>query len=155
MWFRRYHPDKYALAVYDAVLPNQVWLQMDRQFRRLSRNKSYFDYISPHCDLVTMKTANQFFSTGHSGLWCCITIPSLVPKWSVVQKMSSEQTFTNFLTFAVTLTVDEVTQFLHKTLWLMMLYYQTKSSCKWTSRYSKKIVIFWLYKPLLWPWHWR
>ena len=22
-------------------------------------------------------------------------------------------------------------------------------------RYSKKIVIFWLYKPLLWPWPWR
>ena len=35
---------------YDAVLPNQAWLQRDQQFRRYER-KSYFDYISPHCDL--------------------------------------------------------------------------------------------------------
>ena len=37
---------------YNAVLPNQVWLQMDQQFGRYTR-KSYFDYKSPHCDLDT------------------------------------------------------------------------------------------------------
>ena len=43
------------------------------------------------------------------------------------------------------------------TLWIMMLYYQTKFGCKLTSSledtYLEKI-IFWLYKPSLWPWHW-
>ena len=34
----------------DAVLSNQVWLQMDQQFRKYSR-KSYSDYESPHSDL--------------------------------------------------------------------------------------------------------
>ena len=38
-----------------------------------------------------------------------------------------------FLTFAVTLTLNAVIKFSHKTLWLMMLYYQTKFGCKWTS----------------------
>ena len=39
---------------------------------------------------------------------------------------------------------------------LMMLYYQTKFDCKPTSNLedTKEIVIFWLNKPLLWPWHW-
>ena len=44
--------------------------------------------------------------------------------------------------------------FFHRTLWLMMLYYQTKFDCKQTSS-LEELVIFWLYKPLLWPWHWR
>ena len=35
---------------YDTVLSNQVWLQMEQQFRRYSRN-SHFDYIGPRCDL--------------------------------------------------------------------------------------------------------
>ena len=38
---------------YDGVLSNQVWLQTDQQFRKYSKNKSYFHYISPCCDLDT------------------------------------------------------------------------------------------------------
>ena len=39
---------------YYAVLSNQVWLQMDLQFRRFNFFlKSYFDYINPCCDLDT------------------------------------------------------------------------------------------------------
>ena len=45
---------------YEVVLPNQVWLQMDQQFRRYSKKQSYFDYISPCCDLDIEKS-NQFF----------------------------------------------------------------------------------------------
>ena len=77
------------------------------------------------------------------------------------------------------LTLNTVIPFFHRTLQLMMLYYQTKFGCKPTSSlegtteivifwYQTKfvckltstledtteIVIFWLYKPLLWPWHW-
>ena len=38
-----------------------------------------------------------------------------------------------------------------------MIYYQTKFGCKRTSSLEDtvEIVIFWLYKPSLWPWHWR
>ena len=38
-----------------------------------------------------------------------------------------------------------------------MLYYQTKFGCKWTRSLEDReaIVIFWLYKPSLWPWYWR
>ena len=41
--------------------------------------------------------------------------------------------------------------------WLTMMYYQIKFDCKQTSSLEdiKEIVIFWLYKPALWPWHWR
>ena len=35
------------------------------------------------------------FSAWHSGLWCCITIPGLVTKCSLGQKISSGQTFTD------------------------------------------------------------
>ena len=37
---------------YDAVLPSQVWLQMDQQFRRYSKNSHILIY-SPCCDLDT------------------------------------------------------------------------------------------------------
>ena len=43
------------------------------------------------------KTQWTNFSAWHSGSWCCITIPRLVTKCSVVQKISSRQTFTNIL----------------------------------------------------------
>ena len=61
-----------------------------------------------------------------------------------------------FWTFAVTLALNAIIKFFSRTLWLMMLYYQTKFSCKQTSSLEDivKIVILWSYKPLLWPWHW-
>ena len=37
---------------YDTSLPNQVWLQIDQQFRRYSKN-SHILIIRPHCDLDT------------------------------------------------------------------------------------------------------
>ena len=59
-------------------------------------------------------------------------------------------------TFTVTLTLNPVIPFFHRTLRLMMLYYQTKYGCKWSRSLedTTEIVIFWLYKPSLWPWHW-
>ena len=62
-----------------------------------------------------------------------------------------------YWTFAVTLTLNVVIQFFHRTLQLLMLYYQTKRGCKWASSLEDivEIVIHWLYKPMLWPWHWR
>ena len=58
------------------------------------------------------------FSAWHSGLWCCLTTPGLVTKWSVVQKISG-QTFTNILN----LRCAAVITFFHRILQLMMLYY--------------------------------
>ena len=49
-----------------------------------------------------------------------------------------------FSTFAVTLTLNAVIPFFHRTLLLMMLYYQTKFGCKPTSCLEDKteVVIF-------------
>ena len=90
------------------------------------------------------------------GLWCCITIQDLAIKCSVVQEISSGQHSPTFLTFTVALTLNAVDPFFHRTLWLMRLYYQTKSGCKWSSTLEDivEIVIFWLYKPALWLSHW-
>ena len=53
----------------------------------------------------------------------------------------------------MTLTLNAVTKFYRRTLWLIMLYYQTKFDCKRTSSLEDivEIAIFWLYKPSLWP----
>ena len=56
----------------------------------------------------------------------------------------------------MTLTVNAVIPFFHRTLQLMMLYCQTKFGCKPTCSLedTTEIVIFLLDKPSLWPWHW-
>ena len=61
-----------------------------------------------------------------------------------------------FRTFTVTLTVNTEIALFNRTLEIMMLYYQTKFGCKPTSRLedTTQIVMFWLDKPSLWPWHW-
>ena len=73
----------------------------------------------------------------------------------MVQKISSGHSLP-FWSFTVTSTLNTVIPFFHRTLQLMMLYYQTKFGCKPTSRLedTTEIVIFWLYKPSLWPQHW-
>ena len=50
---------------YDGVSSDQVWLPRNQQFRRYSR-KSYFDHMSPCCDL-DLENRNQFFF--HMTLW--------------------------------------------------------------------------------------
>ena len=102
-------------------------------------------------------TQSTNFSAWHSGLWCCITKPCLVTKYSAVQKIPSRKHSLTFWTFAVSLTLNTVIPFSHRAFWLMMLYYQTKLGCKRTSSLEDivKIFIFWLYKPSLRPWHWR
>ena len=51
------------------------------------------------------------------------------------------QTFTDILTFAVSLTLNTAIQVFHRTLWLMMLYYQTKFGCKPTNSLEDKVEI--------------
>ena len=56
----------------------------------------------------------------------------------------------------MTLTLKAVIPFFHRTPQLMILYYQTKFGCKRTSSLedTAEIILFWLCKPSLWPWHW-
>ena len=105
---------------YDDLSSDQVWLPRNKQFRKYSR-KSYIFIIWALAVTLTLKiatTTKNFhmtlahdaaspslwpwhwtqgtnFSAWHSGLWCCITVPGLVTKYSVVQKISSGQTFIN------------------------------------------------------------
>ena len=190
MWFRRYCPDKHSLTfwtccdldlqpsnpifqqdtlAYDAVLANQVWLQMDPQFRRYSKN-SHILIIYVLAVTLTLKIVNQFFCMTHH-LIHCHTKFSIKNKKTMdepfrrywadtignMEKISSGQTFTDILNFAETLTLNAELAFFNRTLWLMMLYHQTKFGCKLTSSLENiaKIVIFWLYYPSLWPWYWR
>ena len=98
------------------------------------------------------------FSAWHSGLWCYISIPGLVTKCSVVQKISSGQTITNILNFCCDLDLEcSNPVFFHKTLWFIMMHYHTKFGCKPTSSLEDivKIVIFWSYELLQWPWLWK
>ena len=63
----------------------------------------------------------------------------------------------HFEPLLVTLSLNALIQFFHRILKLKMPCYQTKFGCKQTSSLKDivEIVTFWLYKPLLWPWHWR
>ena len=54
---------------------------------------------------LTLSTMNKFFCI-HSFSWCCMTIPGLVTKFSVVQKISSRQIFTNILNFRCDLDLE-------------------------------------------------
>ena len=72
------------------------------------------------------------------------------------EKISSGQTFTAILNLRCNVDLECIIPFFHRTLRLMMLYYQTKFGCKPTSSLENttEIVIVWIYKPSLWPWHW-
>ena len=114
--------------------------------------------MSPRCDLDLEDWNNNSNNNSAwlSGSWCCITIPNLVTKCSVLRKYHPDKHSLTFWTFAVTLTLKAVIPFFHRMLWLAMLDYQTKSGSKPTSSSedTTEIVVFWLYKPLLWPWPW-
>ena len=47
-----------------------------------------------------------FFSAWHSGSFCCITIPNLVTKYFMVQKISSWQTFTDIFNLCCDLDLE-------------------------------------------------
>ena len=144
-----------ALA-YDNLSSDHVWLPKNQQFRRYS-SQSNILIIWALAVTLTLKTANNFCFAWHSGSFCSITIPSLVTKCFVVQKITPDKYSLTFLTFGVTLTLSAVIQFFRRTLWLIMLYYHSEFGCNRTSSLEDivEIVIFWLYKPSLWPWHWR
>ena len=131
---------------YNAVLANQVWLQTDQQFRRYTRNSNNFLLYKPSL-WPWHWTQWTNFSAWHFGLWCCITIPGLVTKCSLGQKISSGQTFTDILNVCCdldlecsnpifqqgTLASDAV---LSNQVWL-----QTDQQFRWYSRNNHILII--------------
>ena len=144
-----------TLAYYDAS-SDQVWLPRNQRFIRYNR-KSHILITWSLTVTFTLKIANNLF------FFLCDTHDAASPYQVWLQNLLRFRRYhpnkhsLTFWTSAVALTLNTVTQFLHRTHWLMMLYYQTKFGCKRTSCLEDRveIVIFWLYKPLLWPWHWR
>ena len=117
---------------------------------------------------LTLKTMNQFSHMTHRLMIIHHNNKFGQKKWSS-SPGNIEQTWSDtwrkyhpdkhsltFLTFTMTLTFNAVIPFFHRKLWLMTVYYQTKFGCKLTSSLqdTREIVIFWLYMPSLWPWHW-
>ena len=82
-----------ALA-YNDLTSDQVWLPKNQQFRRYS-SQSNILIIWALAVTLTLKTTNNFCFVWHSGSLCSITIPSLVTKCFVVQKISPGQIFTD------------------------------------------------------------
>ena len=107
---------------YDAALSYQVWLQTDQQFRRYSSN-SLYGYISPCCDLdVRLRDSKPIFL--HDTLTRDAALPYQVWYQNGLRFRGyhpGKHSLT-FWTFAVTLTLNTVIPFFHRTLCLMMLY---------------------------------
>ena len=82
--------------------------------------------MNPNCDLH-LENSEQIFL---HDIWlgCCIIILSLVKKKSsLVQKISSGQTFIDILNLHCDLDHEPSNSFFfHRTLWLVMQYYQSK-----------------------------
>ena len=155
---RKYHLDKHSLTfwtftvtlIMNAVIPffhKTLWLMMlyyQTKFgwKPTSRLEDTTEIVIfwLYKPLLWPRHWIQWtnFSARHSGLWCCITIPSLVTKCSAVQKISSRQTFTHIFNICCDVDLKCIIQLFHRTLWLMMLYYQTKFGCKWTSSLEGK-----------------
>ena len=66
------------------------------------------------------------------------------------------QTSIDILNLGVSLTLKTATKFSHTTLWLIMMYYQTKFGCKGISSLEDRVdaIVVWLCKPKRWPWPW-
>ena len=78
-----------ALA-YDNLSSDYVWLPKNQQFRRYSSQSDSL-IIWALAVTLALKTANNFCFAWHSGSICSITIPSLVTKCFVAQKISPGQ----------------------------------------------------------------
>ena len=90
-----------------------------------------FDKMSPPLWPWTWRQQTNLLAW-HFGLWCCITITSLVTEGSAAEEISSKWTITGILNLFCDLDLDNnraIWSF-HKTNHLMILYYQTKFSCK-------------------------
>ena len=139
--------------------------------------KGHISVISALAVTLTLKAANNFFPTWHSGSWWCIIIPNLVTKCSVVQKILSGQIFINISNLHCDLYLKRSNPIfpqdtpaynavLSNQVWL-----QTDQQFRRHSRHNHILIIQALavtltlkivspfscmaLRPSLWPWHWR
>ena len=116
-----------------------------------SENKRIFWSYEPccHLDLEDSKDALAHDAASPYQIW----------KQNVLwfRKYRTDKHSLTFSTFVVTLTLNEVILFFNRTLRLMMLYYTTTFGCRRASSFEDivEMVIFWLFKPLLWSWPWK
>ena len=120
---------------YDDVSSDQVWLPGNQQFREYSR-KSHILITWAFTVTLALKIA--------------------IDRFTLALKLHHHTKFGNKMFCDSENIIKQHIPFFHMTLQLVMLYYQTKSDGKLTSNLedTTEIVIFWLYKPSLWPWHW-
>ena len=105
-------------------------------------------------------SSHRWKPSRNSSLNCCFLMTAhFLPTWRspTAHLMQQDSTLHAHLEKPYS-TFDAARQHTSCPLGFMMLYYQTKFGCKWTSSseffFFFKEVIFRLYKPLLWPWHW-
>ena len=113
-------------------------MQKDQQFSRYGRN-SHIWLNEPSLWPWTWRQQTNVLAW-HFGPWCCITIPSLVTEGSTAEEISSRWTVTRIFNLSVTLTLNTTIQLLNTTLWLAIMYYQTKFGSKRISS-SKDTVV--------------
>ena len=115
-----------------------------------------FDYMSPHCDL-------EFENRKPIFLHDTLTDDEASPYQVWLQKIQrfriycpDEQSLILW-NFTVTSTLNAVIHFFARTLWLMMIYPNSKFGCKRinSSANTVKTVMCWSYETLPWPWPWR
>ena len=149
-----HHPTKFGSKRF-SISEDMVWINIHWHFEvsvTLTLNRA-IQFL--HKTLWLMIMYHQIAQ--HSSSWCCITMPSLVTKCSAVQKVSSRHIFIDILNLCCNLDLESSNQtFTQDTpaydavpsdqVWLQM-------AC--SSEDIVETVIFWLHKPLLWPWPWR
>ena len=152
--------------VYDDASQYHVWWQNVHWFRRYHLGKQWhFDLC---CDLDldrshpifhrTLRLLMLHHHTKYNKMFCDSEdiIRTNIHNVLSFRRYLDKHSQTFWIT-VVTLTLNAVIQFFHRTLRLMMQYYQTTFGCKWNSSLEDivEILIFCLSKPLRWSWHWR
>ena len=149
---------------YDDVSSDQFWLPKNQQFKNYSW-KNHILIMRALAVTLTLKIANKSFciTLGLMMLRHCTKLGTKKKKnSSVVQKTSSGQTFSDILNLRCDLDLEHSNPIFQKDT---PAYYAVQSNQVWlqTEQYFRRYrgkslletVIFWLHKPLLWPWLWR
>ena len=105
----------------------------------MQQKQLYFDYISPRCGL-DIENSEPFFL--RDTLVYDAAYPYQVWRQNVLcfRRYCPDKYSLTFWTFSVTLTLNAVIPFSHRTLRLMMLYKQTKCDCKRTRSLQDRIL---------------
>ena len=98
----------------------------DQQFKSY---ESFFLLYSPSLWPWPWSQKTNLFGR-QSGSWWCITIPNFAVKGWRFRRYCLDKHSLTFWNFAMILTLNKAIQFVHETLWLIVMYYQTKFGSK-------------------------